>query len=561
MEIRLKPIGVQVAVVFGASSGIGRLTALEMAQRGAKVCVASRSIEGLKSLVAEIEAAGGDAFYVAADAADFEQVKAVADKCVERYGRIDTWVHAAGAFMLATVEKSEPEEYKRLIEVNLLGQIYGAKAALPHMKARGGALIHVTSVEAWRTAPYQSAYGASKHGVHGFLQVLRVELAHEEIPVVVTEILPAAINTPIYEKGRNKMPFKLRPVPPIYHPQIVADAILYAAENPTRDLIAGASGLGVVYTERLSPQLADFFSETVGFTFQNAGDKDSEEQFEDNLFAPVSGYDTVEGGFSGEQFMSDPYTYIKTTPRAKNSLLLGAAAAVGGFLAWKYLWRSKNGGDTAHPRAKFGNKKIAGLLEKADREQEHSSVSRAEKSFASETEARRVFSLVREMLLTVLDWNEYSGLSEYKIFHENGQANPSETLSVGDFIRIELHGTGKYDWVRLTDIYEAPEEFIIKVRPTYDPTEADPHKQVVSHFFTDAATNNFCLWREGRRVGVYVIGHNEFRNTTETEGAIEAIRNVAVNIGSYLGLQNAEWEKFCHGFLAQGVEKSRVAAR
>ena len=341
MKINLKPVAVQVVVVFGASSGIGRLTALAMAKRGAKICAAARSVEGLQSLVEEIEADGGDAFYVEADAADFEQVKAVAEKCVERYGRLDSWIHAAGAFMFATVEKTDPEEYKRLIEVNLLGQIYGAKAALPYLKKHGGALIHVTSVEAVRTAPYQSAYGASKHGVHGFLQVLRVELAHDKIPVVVTEVLPAAINTPIYEKGRNKMPFKMRPVPPIYHPQIVADAILYAAENPTREIVAGGAGLGVVYAERVSPRAADFFSETIGFAGQDGGEKDSPEQFKDNLFAPISGYDTVEGNFSAEQFMSDPYTSLVTSPRAKNSLMLGAVGIVGGLLAWRYFSKNK----------------------------------------------------------------------------------------------------------------------------------------------------------------------------------------------------------------------------
>lgn len=339
MKINLKPIAVQVAVIFGASSGIGRLTALEMAKRGAKICAAARSTEGLKSLVEEIEAAGGDAFYVEADAADFEQVKAVAEKCVERYGRIDTWVHSAAAFLFGPVEKCEPDEYKRVVEVNLLGQIYGAKAALPYLKERGGALIHVTSVEARRTAPYQSAYGASKHGVHGFLQVLRVELAHENIPVSVTEILPAAINTPIYEKGRNKMDFKMRPVPPIYHPQVVADAILYAAENPVRDLIAGGAGLGVVLAEKISPTVADFFSETIGFAGQDGGAKDSPEQYRDNLFEPITGYDTVEGNFSDEQFKSDPYTYIKTSPRAKSSLTLAAVGIVGGFLAWQIFGR------------------------------------------------------------------------------------------------------------------------------------------------------------------------------------------------------------------------------
>jgi NAD(P)-dependent dehydrogenase (short-subunit alcohol dehydrogenase family) len=337
MKIILKPIAVQTAVVFGASSGIGRLTALEMARRGARVCAAARSIEGLKSLVQEIESFGGDAFYVEADAADFNAVKTVAEKCVGRYGRIDTWIHAAAAFLFASVERTDPEEYRRMIEVNLLGQIYGAKAALPYLKKNGGALVHITSVEARRTAPYQSAYGASKHGINGFLQVLRAELAHEGAPVSVTEILPAAINTPIYQKGRNKMPFKLRPVPPIYHPQIVVDAILYAAENPVRDLIAGAAGLGVVYAERISPHMADFFSETIGFTGQQGGEKDSAEQYEDNLFAPVSGYDTVEGDFSDEQLRSDPYTFIKTSPRAKNSLLFGAAGLAGAFFAWKYL--------------------------------------------------------------------------------------------------------------------------------------------------------------------------------------------------------------------------------
>lgn len=336
MKINLKPISRQVAVVFGASSGIGRLTALELAKRGARVCAAARSVEGLKSLIEEIKESGGEAFYIKADAAVFDEVKTVAEKCAARYGGIDSWIHAAGAFLFATVEKTEPEEYKRMIEVNLLGQIYGAKAALPFMKERGGALIHVTSVEARRTAPFQSAYGASKHGVQGFLQVLRVELAHEKIPVSVTEILPAAINTPIYQKGRNKMPFKMRPVPPVYHPQIVADAILYAAENPVRDLIAGGFGLGVVYTERISPHLADFFSETIGFDGQNDGEKTSE-QFQDNLFAPISGFDTVEGNFSDEQFSVDPYTFYKTSPRAKKSLLFGAAGIVGALLTWKLL--------------------------------------------------------------------------------------------------------------------------------------------------------------------------------------------------------------------------------
>ncbi len=335
MQIILKPIGVQVVVIFGASSGIGRLAALEFAKRGAKVVVSARSEEGLKSLVAEITKNGGEAVYFVADAANFNQVESVAEKTVETFGRIDTWIHSAATFIFATVEKTDPDEYKRLIEVNLLGQIYGAKAALPHLKEKGGALIHLSSVEAWRAAPFQSAYGASKHGINGFLQVLRVELAHDKIPVSVTQILPAAINTPIYDKGRNKMPFKPRPVPPIYHPQIVVDAILYAAENPIPEIIAGAAGVGVELAERFSPRLADFFSGTIGYIGQTSDEK-VDGEFAGSLFEPISGFDTVEGSFSDEQFKSDPYTWLKTHPKTKNSLLL-AGGIIGGFLAWRAL--------------------------------------------------------------------------------------------------------------------------------------------------------------------------------------------------------------------------------
>lgn len=347
MKITLKSISVQVVVIFGASSGIGRIAALDFARRGAKVVVAARSEAGLKSLVEEIEAGGGEAYYLIADAADFEQVKNVADATVERFGRLDTWVHAAGAFLFATVEQTEPEEYKRLIEVNLLGQIYGAKAALPYLKKSGGALIHVSSVEAWRTVPFQSAYGASKHGINGFVQALRVELAHDDVPVSVAQILPAAINTPIYDKGRNKQPFKPRPVPPIYHPQIVSDAILYAAENPTTDLIAGGAGLGVTFAERFSPRVTDWVTGKIGFVGQKSDEK-QEGEYAGSLFETVEGFDTIEGRFSDEQLKSDPLTWLATHPAEKN-ILLTAGGVLGGFFAWRLL-KKKAAKENKSPR-------------------------------------------------------------------------------------------------------------------------------------------------------------------------------------------------------------------
>jgi NAD(P)-dependent dehydrogenase (short-subunit alcohol dehydrogenase family) len=339
MKIKLKPIGVQVVVIFGASSGIGRLAALEFAKRGAKVTVSARSEEGLKSLVAEIEADGGEAFYVVADAADFEQVKSVAKQTVEKFGRLDTWVHSAAAFIFATFEQTAPEEFERLLKVNLLGQIYGAKAAMPYLRNNGGALIHLSSVEARRAVPFQSAYGASKHGINGFLQVLRVELEHDRIPVSVTEVLIAAVNTPIYDKARNKMPFKPRPVPPIYHPQIVVNAILYASENPIARLVAGGAGVGVVLAERFSPRFAEWMANKVGFVGQTTDEKTPEDSF-GNLFEPVVNFDTVEGRFSGEQLMSDPVTWLATHPAEKTALLT-LGGIVGGLLAWRLTRKRK----------------------------------------------------------------------------------------------------------------------------------------------------------------------------------------------------------------------------
>ncbi|MBA3334123.1 MAG: short-chain dehydrogenase, partial [Acidobacteria bacterium] len=173
-----------------------------------------------------------------------------------------------------------------------------------------------------------------------FVQALRVELAHDEVPVSVSQILPAAINTPIYDKGRNKMPFKPRPVPPIYHPQIVSDAILYAAENPVTDLVAGGAGIGVVLAERFSPALAEWMSRTIGFVGQK-GEEKSEGEYAGSLFETVAGFDTIEGRFSDEQLKSDPITWLATHPSEKTALIT-IGGIVGGLLAWRLLRKSKN---------------------------------------------------------------------------------------------------------------------------------------------------------------------------------------------------------------------------
>ena len=296
--MELKPINQQVVAVVGASSGIGRETALLFAKKGAKVVVSARSQVGLSSVVEEIQSFGGDAMAILADVADFGQVKAIADKTVEHFGRLDTWVHAAATGMFARFEQITPEEFQRVIEVNLLGQAYGAMSAIPHLRREGrGALIHVSSVEAHVSLPLQSAYAASKHGIEGFLDSLRVELMHEGVPISVTNIMPSVINTPFYNKGKTKLGVKPTGVPPYYQPNLVAEAIVHAAEHPTRDLLVGDTGRVLDFIHKVSPHLSDALLNLVAIKGQQTKTTKYESD-PNNLYDPIEGYDKAEGDFS-----------------------------------------------------------------------------------------------------------------------------------------------------------------------------------------------------------------------------------------------------------------------
>lgn len=190
------------------------------------------------------------------------------------------------------------------------------------------------------------------------------------------------------------------------------------------------------------------------------------------------------------------------------------------------------------------------LLARARRDEDHSSVSAAEKTFAAVAEAEEAFSVLKEKLLTIDEWNAHALLTSFELFDENGRELAGEKIAVGLFLRISLTGTLKYDWVRVERIDDAaPAELVMTVKPTFDPTAAPADRSVVSHFFTDESRNNFCLLRKGNMVGLYVVGLNEKMNAGKTGGALETARNAAVNLGSYLGLQRGEWEKFCHHFL------------
>lgn len=196
------------------------------------------------------------------------------------------------------------------------------------------------------------------------------------------------------------------------------------------------------------------------------------------------------------------------------------------------------------------NDKTDNLLNQARQNENESSISCAEKEFDDDTAAARVFSILKTKILKVAEWNEHSLMSSYALFDKNGGEIDDAAISVGVFIRIHLKASGKYDWVRVIEVLDAPNEFVITVKPTYDPTAENVDKSVVSHFFTDESTNNFCLLKKNNTTAFYVIGLNEKQNTGETGNVAQTLRNVAVNFGSYLGIQKGEWEKFCHNFLA-----------
>lgn len=327
--MQLKPISQQVVAVVGASSGIGRLTALQFANKGAKVVVSARSQSGLETLVKEIQLQGGEAVAVVADVKHFEQVKAIADRAVAEYGRLDTWVHAAATGIIAPFENITPEEFGQVIDVNLMGQVYGAMAALPHLKREGrGALIHISSMEGRRALPLQSPYSAAKHGVEGFLESLRVELQHQGIPISITSVKPSVINTPYYNKVQTKIGVKPTGIPPYYEPSLVADAILYVAEHPTRDYIVGDVGKALDILQRLSPEIVDALLVLIGFQGQMTTEPKSETA-PNNVFEAIPDYDKIEGDF-GNLVIPSVSDWFDQNPALKWGAIaattLGAAA-------------------------------------------------------------------------------------------------------------------------------------------------------------------------------------------------------------------------------------------
>ena len=194
---------------------------------------------------------------------------------------------------------------------------------------------------------------------------------------------------------------------------------------------------------------------------------------------------------------------------------------------------------------------------KADTE-EKTSISEARREFADTAAAAKIYRQLREKLFFINRWNAESGVMSFTLFNENGEETPEKTAVVGDFIRVLLPGSGKYDWVKIAKVEENPNETILTVQPTCNPTKSGAAESVTSHFFTGDSTNNFCLRLDDSTIKMYVVGLNEETNTDDTENLIESARNLAAaNLGRYLGFQKAMWTTFCRNFLENGEKPAK----
>jgi len=320
-----RPLNEQIIVITGASSGIGREAAIRLGGRGASVVLVARNQGALAQVEQAVRDAGGKALAIAADVGDAAALKQVADEAVARFGRIDTWVNNAGLYYAGPVASMSVEDIDQIVRVNLLGQIYGVKAALPHFIAQGsGGFINVSSGLAIRTTPLTTLYSTTKRAVRGFTEGLRVELQHEHPEITVSEILPASINTPLFAHARSGMAVKPRPIPPVYDTSEVARAIEHLAEHPLRDVYIGPMR-GLAALEGVMPGVLDRVMR-LGGLMHRAQRSDEPADGLDNFYAPMPTETYASDGEWGAETIP-----ISLTTRLTELRPWGRAAAMGAF--------------------------------------------------------------------------------------------------------------------------------------------------------------------------------------------------------------------------------------
>ncbi|HEV2122628.1 MAG TPA: SDR family oxidoreductase [Chloroflexota bacterium] len=302
----MSSINRQVVVITGASAGVGRATARAFAREGAKIGLLARGKAGLEGARQDVEELGGQAIAISVDVADADQVEAAAQQVEDTFGPIDVWVNNAMTSVFSPVKEMQPDEYRRVTEVTYLGYVYGTLAALKRMLPRDqGTIIQVGSALAYRGIPLQSAYCGAKHAIQGFTDSLRTELIHDGSNVHVTEVHMPALNTPQFSWVKSRLPNKPQPVPPIYQPELAADAIVWSAHNKRRELLVGGPTQIAVNGNKIAPALGDWYLARGGYESQQT-DEPVEPGRQDNLWEPVPGDHGAHGSFDDRAKTSSP---------------------------------------------------------------------------------------------------------------------------------------------------------------------------------------------------------------------------------------------------------------
>jgi NAD(P)-dependent dehydrogenase (short-subunit alcohol dehydrogenase family) len=318
----------EVVVVTGATSGVGRAVAERFAREGAHIALLARGRDGLAATAREVERLGGRALPIPTDVADWDAVDAAAAGTEEVFGEIDGWINNAMTTVFAFFKDLEPEEFRRATEVTYLGAVWGTKAALSRMTPRDrGTVVQVGSALAYRGIPLQSAYCGSKHAMKGFFESIRTELLHDGSNVHMTMVQLPGLNTPQFDHCRTKMPNSPMPVPPIFEPEVAADAVYRAAHSRRRQIYVGGSTVVTILGNKLAPELGDLYLARTGVKGQQT-DQPIEPR-DGNLFDVVPGDAGAHGSFDGQ---AKPRSYQSLLNDHRGAALGLAAVALLGAL-------------------------------------------------------------------------------------------------------------------------------------------------------------------------------------------------------------------------------------
>ncbi len=321
----------RVVVVTGATAGVGRATARAFAARGDAVALLARGEDRLAATRAELERDGARVIACPLDVADAAAVEAAAARIERELGPIDVWVNCAMSAVLAFVHETSAADVRRVTEVTYLGYVHGTLAVLSRMRARDrGVIVMVGSALAYRAIPLQAGYCAAKHAVRGFADALRCELLHERSAVRVTSVHLPGLNTPQFGWVRTTLRRQPMPVPPIFQPEIAADAVLWAADHPRREFFVGGSTVAAIVGNRLAPRIADRYLARTSVADQQT-DIEIDPARPDYLYAPLAGDRGAHGRFDDEaKARSLVWTITKRRGRIAGAAAIAAAAAAAG---------------------------------------------------------------------------------------------------------------------------------------------------------------------------------------------------------------------------------------